>query len=220
MKYKETEIAEVVIAYLRNLQWEIHEEVQVFSGGPIADIVGVQGGISYVVETKTALGLPVIAQAQAWKSYANYVSVGVPYSGRYIRMAEDICRHYGIGVLYVFNNRDCNQRVRPRLNRYHRAWREMLLKAVESVPENYAAAGNADHNYYTAFRRTCDNLRRYLRENGPSVMRDVINSIDTHYATDSTAKACISKWARDGVIKGVVVKKIGGKLILQLEEQE
>jgi len=41
---KETELVKGVIAWLQDMKWDVYQEVQVFSYGAIADIVGLFNG--------------------------------------------------------------------------------------------------------------------------------------------------------------------------------
>ena len=79
---KETDLAKSVIAWLQDLKWEVYQEVQVFSYGPIADIVATFGAITWVVETKISFSLKVMSQAEQWTPFSNLVSVAVP-TGRF-----------------------------------------------------------------------------------------------------------------------------------------
>ena len=98
-KVAETDVAKVVVAWLRNQHWDVHQEVAPGGGGsPRADIVGVQGRRLYVVEVKTAFSLAVVEQAMGWLRSAHYVSVAVPAwtvngAGRGVisRVAKTLC---------------------------------------------------------------------------------------------------------------------------------
>lgn len=104
MKWKETELAQAVIWWLQDYQWEVYQEVQVFAYGDIADIVAVQNGIYWIIECKTTLNLEVMGQALAWKYFAHYVSVATPAACRPSKgreLARKILRDKGIGLLAV-----------------------------------------------------------------------------------------------------------------------
>ena len=64
----EVDIAALIISWLEEQEWETYKEVQIFSYGRRADIVGVKGKLIWVVETKTTLTFEVIAQALGWKA--------------------------------------------------------------------------------------------------------------------------------------------------------
>ena len=95
----EVKLAEKVIEYLQDLKWEVYQEVTIH--GQIADIVAIQNGLIWIIECKKSLSLDVIAQAEHWTHYANYVSVAVPKTyrnnnGR--QFAYKVLKQYGIGA--------------------------------------------------------------------------------------------------------------------------
>jgi len=198
----EKEIAQTVIAWLRNQKWTIYQEVQCYAYGPIADIVAVQNKIIWVIETKTSLTFKLIEQAQRWKMNAHYVSVAVPSarsdSGRLF--AEHILKWQGIGLFTVAGN-DVGERIAPKINR--NAYRSQLINKLKPQHLYWASAGNAKSQRWTPFAETCLNILRTVKRHPGLTAKELIDGTKTHYSTPATARACIIRWARAGIIRGV-----------------
>lgn len=210
---KETDLAKKVIDWLQDQKWDVYQEVQIFGGGEIADIVAKQGPLVWVIETKTSLSLAVIGQAYDWLHYSNYVSVAVPTGKRRIGFAAHILRTYGIGLL--------------RVNRYETEWSssvsevehpilqrrvgKYLSEALNEGHKTYAEAGNNEGKRWSPFKQTCLEIYRYVRVNEGCTLKDVLNSVDHHYTSTATARSCIPKWAEAGKIERIRIEKEDGK---------
>jgi hypothetical protein len=65
----------------------------------------------------------------------------------------------------------------------------------------------------TPWRRTCRLVREYIDRNPAGVpIKDLVESIDHHYADDSVARACIIKYIEDGLIPELGVVREDGKV--------
>jgi len=201
-KPTEKEIAKIVIAWLKNQHWVIYQEVQQYMYGPVADIVAVQGKILWVIETKTSLTFKLIAQVQRWKMNAHYVSVAVPSakldSGRLF--AEHVLKWQGIGLFTVAGN-EVGERIAPKLNRY--AYKSRLIKKLKPEQQYWAEAGNANSERWTPFAETCRNIVRIVQRSPGITAKELIDGTRTHYSTPASARTCIIKWAREGIIRGI-----------------
>lgn len=210
---KEVDLAKTVINWLQDQKWDVYQEVQIFGGGEIADIVAKQGPLVWVIETKMSLSLAVIGQAYGWLHYANYVSVAVPTGKRRIGFAAHILRIHGIGLL--------------RVNQYETDWSSSVLEVEHPVLQRhvgkclsevlneghktYAEAGNSEGKRWSPFKQTCLEIYRYVRVNEGCTLKDVLNSVNHHYASTSTARSCIPKWAEAGKIERIKIMKDKGQ---------
>jgi hypothetical protein len=225
----ETEIAIPVIAWLVAEGWDVYQEVQIFTYADVADIVAVRHGLSWVVEVKSSLSLEVIAQAEAWKGYANYVSVAAfkridwqvsrsPGKGR--ELARRVLDWLGIGLFTVSNRQfwdegagkisdalSAEYRINPRLNR--RLVRN-IAGSLKPEHKTFARAGNTEGLRYTPFAATCAALADIVKSDPGISLRDAIKIMGrSHYASEATARSSLRHWISEGKIKGVTFKKDG-----------
>lgn len=191
----ESVLAEKVVKYLRGEGWTVYPEVQVRSFGAVADIVAVRGEEVMVIETKTNFGLGVLGQAYAWKRYANYVAIGVPYSKRKTKAREfghQVCWTMSIGLITVDPvTGHVQEKLAPK--KTENPDTKVILNTLTEKHKTYAKAGNADKKYLTKFKITCDNLRDYIRENPDCCLRDAVANIKHHYKNDASACRSIGK---------------------------
>ena len=218
MKVSETEIARCVIDYLESIGWDIYQEVSVYSGGRVADIVGIMNNRTWVVETKTSFNLSVIEQANDWKRTSNYVSVAIPFGKRRggRSFAEFVCRKFGIGVIYVekgydgFSIRSIDD---PELRRFNDgSGRKFFLRDNRTLRDalcveqkTFALAGNANGKYWTPFKATCKRVFEYIKNNQGCNLKDIVSSIDHHYANDRSAYGSLIHWIAEGKVDGLII---------------
>jgi len=208
---KETDLAMKVIEWLTDQKWDVYQEVQV--RGPIADIVAKQGPVIWIIETKMTLSLSVIGQAHEWLPWANYVSVAVPAGKRSMGFAANVLKTYGIGLLrvnqYEYDWSSAVSEVRhPALRR--NIGKE-VLNALKEAHKTYAEAGNNQGRHWSPFKETCLQIYRYVRVNEGCTLKDVLNSVNHHYATPASARSCIPKWAEAGKMEKIKVIKEKGQ---------
>jgi hypothetical protein len=214
---REVDLAAGVVEHLRALRWEIYPEVQPRGMKCCADIVAVQGRIVWVIETKLSFGLSVIEQAHDWRTCAHFVSVAVPWSRR-TRMAEIICRRLGIGVLRVAPpprpgaEAPIDERCLPAFNR--KALAARITDGLTEKHKGYAAPGNAQGRRYTPFRRTCEAVAAAVNERPGLLLGELLDTVKTHYLNRASARTCLPRWIREGVVPGVRVERDGASLRL------
>ena len=214
----ETEVAASIIAYLENLQWEVFQEVTIAGGR--ADIVARQGSLIWIIETKTTFGLPVIEQARRWKTRAHMVSVGTPsWPGEF---AKEVCGLFGIGILYASRQPQyadgsmSTELLRPKLNRHP----GKLPKLCEEH-KTYAPAGTNGGGYFTPFNKTCKDIRAVVLRHGEGMpLKKVIDMVDHHYCSSSTARSCMRKWIECDKVPGVEIRFEKGKAIVYPKQKE
>ena len=202
---KESELAKHFIDYFKPA-YDIYQEVP--AGGGIVDIVATDGHIVIGCEVKTSFGLTVMEQAYKRRQNFHYTYICVPYSKVNWNFRQSIIRRYGIGLLVY--SEDYRYKVREdvdaKINRH--AFTPDLKKYMKE-----SVAGSQSERV-TAFGNTVNKIRRYLKLHGDSHINDVLENIEYHYDTMSTAESSIKKWINRGIIVGIT----WDKAILKLEE--
>ena len=218
---KETELAKGVIAWLQDMKWDVYQEVQVFSYGAIADIVGLFDGRTWVIEVKTTLSLKVMEQAYHWKPFSNLVSVAVPRGRRgSIEFPWKVLESFGIGLIRVVESSDwvnhasvpvweIVELVRPQVNRRPGKY---LKDSLSEAHKTFAEAGNANKLRWSPFQQTCLDVRKFVEKNPGAGLKQIIDNVKTHYQSVQSAKSCIAKYIQMDVLKGVRSEKDGKKL--------
>jgi len=207
----ETDLARNVVRWLQDCRWDVYQEVQPGAGWPIADIVAVNGSLIWVIESKLSVSLDVIDQAMKWSSWAHYVSIAAPM-GR-ARRSEACYRFLGsmaIGLIQVNEHGTVEETLCPCIKRSART--DYLKKCLRPEHQTYAEAGNANGKRWTPFRQTSDNALRIVQQKPGITLKELVDAIETHYRRKTTARACLSKWIRRGVIKGIEMRREGRKL--------
>lgn len=197
-RIKETDLAQVVIAWLQDLRWDVYQEV---TGAPgRADIVARQGPLLWVIETKSTFGLHVLGQANSWRPHAHRVSVAVPYSRMVAApFAGEVLRNFGIGLLIVsMQEKRVQERIRPALNR--KPWK---IPACCPEHQTYAPAGTNGGGYYTPYTRTCRLVVGEVKQSPGITMKELVDRVDHHYASPASARQSFKFWIERGEIPGV-----------------
>ena len=217
---KESDLAAPVIEYLQDLRWEVYQEVQTGYAGDIADIVARQGKLLWVIELKKSLSLEVIAQAQIWSRYAHYASVAIPTrtrsrtsKGR--ELADRIMAERGIGCIKVQGPESYQPEpmvvtrgvVAARLNR--KASSDKLRNSLCEEQKTFATAGNSDGKRWTPFQRTCREVLNAVTKKPGLNMKELVDAVDHHYASDAGARAHLAGWIQEGVVDGVEARREG-----------
>jgi len=210
----EKELAAKLIVWLQEQQWNIYQEVNYGYGMPVIDIVAVQGNIIWAIETKLSLSMALIEQAYFHIDKANYISICTPHirTTKGHKIARILLNHLGIGYLKVSES-NISENIAPKLNRYSSELKNKLNEAQKT----YAKAGNSDCKYWSPFQQTSMNIVSYVAKHPGTNLKDLVSNISHHYQTPSTASACISKWIKSGIIKGIICKQEGRFLQIYLE---
>lgn len=198
----ESELAALVVGWLHDLHWEVYQEVQLSRYGRIADIVAVQGRLTWIIECKLSLGLSVIEQAVLWTHSSHYTSVAVPATCN--SFGEIVCKRFGVGVLRAGVLRvggGICEAVPPPLNR--RALAQNIRNVLVPQQKTWATAGNANGNRWSPFAQTCHDVRLAVTRKPGLTLKELLAEVRTHYLTTATARACLVKWIRAGKVKGV-----------------
>lgn len=215
---REEDFAATIVAWLRDMGWEVYQEVEPRRNDGVADIVATRGPLVWIIEVKLAPTWELLYQATMWEHWAHYVSVAVPTTGaskqhRFVFKAY--CHDHGIGLLqtksFDLNGHWVEEEIAPRFVR--RAGHVGLVRAaLTDRHKDYVRAGNAKGLRYTPFKATCEEVARRVKEKPGLTLKECIDGLNHHYHSTATARNCISKWARRGVIEGVRAER-DGKLL-------
>lgn len=84
-----------------------------------------------------------------------------------------------------------------------------IRKHLNENQKNYAKAGNAEGRRWTPFQNTNQQVINYIKKNEGCSLKQLIESINHHYHSNTNARSCIAKWIKEGVIKGIKSKRDG-----------
>lgn len=207
-KFTEADLIRNMIPCLRDWGWEIYQEVE--GPGGRADIVATQGAIRWAIEAKLSFGLPVIEQGNNWRGWAHYSSVVVPSTAGRSHFAREICRERGIGimVMQMWEDGTLQESLKPKLNR-----RPGKLELHEEQ-KTFCEAGTNQGGHWTPFKRTCRNLVAAVHAKPGMEFKALVKALDHHYSSLSTARSCLLRFVQNGVIPGLRVEVVGGKLLV------
>lgn len=216
---KESDLAARVVQYLEEEGWEVYQEVEPRRWGSTADIVAVLGHVVWVIECKLSLSMDLLGQAMEWRGYAHKVSVAVPapkknrHNSKRDLFIHNVCKTWGVGWLEVQPsdwNHGVRERMRPGFNR--RLVDNRVRDSLTEKHKTYAKAGTNTRKRWTPFQHTCDQIYSLVRQRPGITLKEIVDAVDHHYASDSGARSSISIWVRKGVIKGVRAERDGRKL--------
>lgn len=189
----EQELAQHVVAWLQAQHWDVYQEVSTGYSCARADIVAVQNGLSWIIETKTSLSLDLLAQAVRWVGRANFISVAVPRGYRCSpgrEFAVGLLRREGIGMLEIESDGGILFHSPRKFRRTARSIGDILCDAQKTMAE----AGSSRGGYATPFAVTCREARRFIVEHPGCTMCELVDGIEHHYGLDATARACLNNW--------------------------
>ena len=211
----EVALARPAVAWLNDTGWQVYQEVETQRGGHVADIMATKNGQVWVLECKKSLGLAVMAQARYWQSYAHYVSVVVPGEkcpSKERILAIELLHHLGIGLIvvkYNWSGIPCvYENILAVLN--PKATGKAILRNLNEAQKTWAEAGNAEHKRWTPFQDTSAKIKEYVEKHPGCTIDQLVTTVPTHYTRQATAKMCIAKYVRTGVIKGVRGEQVNG----------
>ena len=203
----ESQLAAPLLSYLRDLHWEVYQEVQIATYGHVADLVATQGRLVWIIEAKRSLTFALIEQAERWSHYAHYVSVVCPEvyhttAGR--RLARRVLRQLGIG-LFSLTEWSVEETEAPRLHRNADPTR--IRQVLTESHKTFAPAGNANGLRLTPFTATCQSIADTVARQPGLTIKELLSQVNTHYQSTATARSCIAHWAAVGKIRGVRVER-------------
>jgi hypothetical protein len=225
---KETDLAALVVDWMTQDGWDVYQEV--LTGQGVADIVGRRGKVTHVVECKLSANFDVIGQAWRQQAAGEYVSVAVPYpkrgGGAWATFCH-ACKLMGIGVLAVapegWGRLRVMEAVPPRWNRPYlknaigkhprKRYRPLLADMLCEEQKTAAMAGTNAGGYHTPFKATCSRVQAFVRDHPGCSPKECIAGVEHHWAKTS-APYTLAAFVGKGIVPGVRVEKIGGRLAL------
>ncbi len=216
----EAALAAEISRWLGGYGWEVYQEVQVERRGAVADLVAVRRTVLWVIECKRSLSLKLLEQAMAWRGRAHYVSLATTAPSRrpsaHTATAE-LCRLAGLGWLEATPPRGrsgvlVGERVKAAICR--QAAVGALREALDEPQKSNAEAGNAQSKRWTPFQKTAEQLRTMTASEPGLLLSEAVERCEHHYASNQAARATLAKWIRDGIVSGVHLRKVDGRLRL------
>lgn len=192
----EQHLASVVVKWLQAEDWDVYQEVQL--GGDRADIVARRGRVLHVVEVKKTFSLALIGQGLGWIGHAHLVSVAAPVPPG--ARGTGVARRLGLGIIDVQPNGWAHLLARPS---FLRQISPRLSESLREEHKTFAPAGNATSSFYSSFKATCANVARWTAQNPGGKLRDCIEAIRHHYASDASARSSLVTWIERGKVDGV-----------------
>lgn len=192
-KMKETEIGEVIVAWLLESHWDVYQEVQFSRLGGVADIVAVRHGIIWIIETKVSYTMDVLQQASRWM--AHYRSVGVPQCldrfGRDYGVAE---RYYRVGVLEVSPGKKVDEKVDAPVITNNHKWAKRLMENLTEDHKTFAKAGSPAGSHLTPYKSTMMAIRKVVENNPGCTIKFLYEQLGSmHYSSKESFKGSVSK---------------------------
>jgi hypothetical protein len=203
MKIQETELYLPVKNWLEDQGFEVFPEVQLHWGMNIVDIIGIHKPLTIAVELKTSFSLAVIEQAINNRLLVHKSYVAVPYferiirNGKYVegsdhRLATNICRENGIGVLRLHFDRKTNnykylEEIQPaKLSRKWCVYQKQIIAICDENrkkfnEENNIVAGAKGGGYLTDYKKTIQNVINFLKDHNKATAKEICDNIDYHY---------------------------------------
>lgn len=215
-KRTEEDIGKEVIAELQRQGFETYQEVSLGYSSQRADVVGVHGRVTAVVECKAQLSLRLLDQLARWLGLAHLV-IGAVERGRVGPAARWYCRSKGIGV-WIVGFHEVTVLESPRL--FRRADDARLRASLwpEHQTGEFATAGSMGGGYFTPFKRTVQALQRVVKDRPGIELREALRAIEHHYANDKSALSAIPPLLRKGVIAGIRIEVTSRRLKLFVAE--
>jgi hypothetical protein len=202
----EASMAEKLVTWLKDQKWRVYQEVATRSAPSArADIVARRGPLVWIIECKVRFGLDVLGQAFHWRPYAHLVSVAVmPSNHRQTEFLLQVLADYGIGYLTVYGSGSIHEDVRPA---FRRRIDERLKNKLRKEHETYAKAGNALSHYFSPFKGTCIDVLAYVQQFPGCTLKQLVENVQTHYASAASAKSALASWIQAGKVPGVRVDR-------------
>jgi hypothetical protein len=189
----ETELAIKVIAWLEEQHWDVYQEVIFPHASGRADIVAVRAGYLWIIECKTSLTFTVLEQAAAWRCHFRSIAVPSTRGDRGRGIVYDIARDYlRIGVLTVGGNYVREYGKAPLMREHHQR-SKWMIQQLKPEHKHAAKAGSNGGGYYTPYRATMDQVKRFIAANPGCTLKEIMTEIQDrhHYASDQSARTCV-----------------------------
>lgn len=169
------------------------------------DIYGKAINHTIGVEVKTSLNFKVIQQAYFNIICCNYSYIAIP-EPKEIHFGFEICKMLGIGVLlYSEKYNQVTQRIAPKLNRHVRKIETPPIIHKEAIP----GTKSGEHGIKSPFGISVSNIERYIKHHEGCTIKEAIENTLWHWSSMSSAKSCMVKYIKNGVIKTIEYRNGG-----------
>ena len=214
-KKSEVEVAAILVKWLISEGWEVYQEVGLGRGySRRCDIVAVKREpekIAWLIEVKTSINKKLYWQAMDCRSHSKFVSVAVPYPKRYTQARRDWIKdieQYGIGFIHIHDDGRIKEVRNPNPETagnkktysygvYRKEWNEALFNLPEDF-KTFCPAGSSG-GHLTPFKITCMNIRDYVKDHPGCSLKEVVENVSHHYASDKGAVSTLGTWGVNGV---------------------
>jgi hypothetical protein len=198
--HKETDLARIAVGYFESKGYEVYQEVALRNR--TVDMVVVKNKIRTAIECKLQFNITLLHQAFGNKSFFHMSYILVPASFRNTarNFGIKIAKDYGIGMMEMIKGQI----------------REVHTPEVNHTPidvklfdeqKTYSEAGTNSGKAWTSFANTKKEVIEYLKKNGDSRLVDIVDNIVHHYASASSARSSIARWAGTKAFPEVLVEK-------------
>jgi len=233
----EVELCKPVIVWLQDYGWDVYQEVQLRTYGPVCDIVAVRRAppLIWGIEAKAAFSLQLLEKIPAWAGTFNYTSIAYPRvpqrkgpEDRYYRLMQLVRHHWGVGMIEVELGRSivkpvpsrCLEQWPPRLHRVPSHRTKSVFAVIDENHKHFAAAGTADGKRWTPFQSTCKQMRTYVEAHGPVLLSDLVTAIEHHYKTPKSARDSVKHWIKAGKIPPLKIVRRHGATLVEIQPEK
>lgn len=214
-KITEQELAEPIVAWLMAEGWDVYQEVTMYAGGPIVDIVARNEAQNtlWAIECKLSMTAAVCGQAYRLQGLSRFhkVSVAVPLDSN---GPTNVTRQFlrqglkaaGIGIVYLRHDLTTGK---PKVFEHTRGKRvldsDLVPLTLKEEQRTWAQAGNAEGKRWTPFQQTVENVKAFLyqRRGDTFMMKDIVADIEHHYSSDTSASNALRIWITTGKVPGI-----------------
>ena len=192
----ESEAADVVVGYLRDLKHEVYCEVETGIGR--IDIIAVFGKIVTSIEVKNRCSLNVLGQAIHRRPFVHKSIAAFPFPDKAeLAVLESVCKQTGIGIWNI--GFGVQEFYAPKVNR--RSVSKYVINSLCDEQKNQKAGLNK--GYWSPFQDTKKRLIKHVQKNPGCSIKSAVEKIKHHYSSNSSAYQSIAKWIRSGVISEI-----------------
>lgn len=187
---KETELAQVIVAWLEAQHWDVYQEVCLADSLGTVDILAVRGPIIWAIECKKSFGIAVIRQAYRWHTVCRSVAVKSVSASKDRQFAASICRKLKIGVLSVYLN-DIEVIVPAPILREHYRYSQGIRELLRPQHKTYAKAGTNSGHHWSPYQSTMHCVKKILKKHpsGATIGQIMKELKAHHYASDQSARS-------------------------------
>ncbi len=84
--------------------------------------------------------------------------------------------------------------------------------------QNIRARGDNGGGYFTPFNRTCRDVLAVVTREPGITMKKLVDMVDHHYASDTTARNCLRNWIKWDKVPGVEIRYEKNKMFVHPKE--